>query len=49
MTRASIPAETQAQLGIEWIGRFVGGLEAVEDLRADLVQALGRILSAGLE
>ncbi|MGH8437543.1 MAG: trans-sulfuration enzyme family protein, partial [Pseudomonas sp.] len=41
MTHASIPAETRAQLGIgDALVRLSVGVEDVEDLRADLAQAL---------
>ena len=44
MTHASIPAETRTQLGIgDGLVRLSVGVEAVEDLRADLAQALARI------
>ena len=44
MTHATIPAETRAQLGIgDALVRLSVGIEDVEDLRADLAQALGRI------
>ena len=44
MTHASIPAHTRAQLGIgDGLVRLSVGVEAVEDLRADLAQALARI------
>ncbi|TWR92508.1 PLP-dependent transferase [Pseudomonas saxonica] len=44
MTHASIPAQTRAQLGIgDGLVRLSVGVEAVEDLRADLAQALSRI------
>lgn len=44
MTHASIPAETRAQLGIgDGLVRLSVGVEDVEDLRADLAQALARI------
>lgn len=44
MTHASIPAQTRAQLGIgDALVRLSVGVEEVEDLRADLVQALARI------
>ncbi|AYC31138.1 PLP-dependent transferase [Pseudomonas cavernae] len=44
MTHASIPAETRAQLGIgDALVRLSVGVEDVEDLRADLVQALAQI------
>jgi len=44
MTHASIPAETRAQLGIgDALVRLSVGVEDVEDLRADLAQALTRI------
>lgn len=44
MTHASIPAETRAQLGIgDALVRLSVGVEDVEDLRADLAQALARI------
>lgn len=44
MTHASIPAETRAQLGIgDALVRLSVGIEDVEDLRADLAQALARI------
>jgi cystathionine gamma-lyase len=44
MTHATIPAETRAQLGIgDALVRLSVGVEDVEDLRADLSQALARI------
>ena len=44
MTHATIPAQTRAQLGIgDGLVRLSVGVEDVEDLRADLAQALGRI------
>ena len=44
MTHATIPAETRASLGIgDSLVRLSVGIEDVEDLRADLRQALGRI------
>ncbi|MFQ6572283.1 trans-sulfuration enzyme family protein [Pseudomonas sp. UM16] len=44
MTHASIPAETRAQLGIgDGLVRLSVGVEDVEDLRADLAQALARV------
>ena len=44
MTHASIPAHTRAQLGIgDGLVRLSVGVEDVEDLRADLAQALSRI------
>ena len=44
MTHASIPAHTREQLGIgDGLVRLSVGVEAVEDLRADLAQALARI------
>ncbi|WP_296247560.1 cystathionine gamma-synthase [Pseudomonas sp. UBA4194] len=44
MTHASIPADIRAQLGIgDGLVRLSVGVEALEDLRADLAQALGRI------
>ncbi|GAB5341055.1 MULTISPECIES: cystathionine gamma-synthase [Pseudomonas] len=44
MTHASIPAATRAQLGIgDGLVRLSVGVEDVEDLRADLAQALARI------
>jgi cystathionine gamma-synthase/cystathionine gamma-lyase len=44
MTHASIPAETRAQLGIgDGLVRLSVGVEDVEDLRADLAQALAHI------
>ncbi len=44
MTHASIPFETRAQLGIgDALVRLSVGVEDVEDLRADLAQALARI------
>ena len=44
MTHASIPAETRAELGIgDSLVRLSVGIEDVEDLRADLRQALARI------
>ena len=44
MTHASIPAEIRAELGIgDSLVRLSVGVEDVDDLRADLAQALGRI------
>ncbi|HEX4871450.1 MAG TPA: PLP-dependent transferase [Nevskiaceae bacterium] len=44
MTHASVPAETRAQLGIsDGLCRLSVGVEAVEDLRADLERALAAI------
>ena len=44
MTHASIPAATRAQLGIgDGLVRLSVGVEDVEDLRADLAQALAYI------
>lgn len=44
MTHATIPAQTRAQLGIgDGLVRLSVGVEDVEDLRADLAQALARI------
>jgi cystathionine gamma-lyase len=44
MTHASVPAETRARLGIgDALVRLSVGVEAVEDLREDLRQALARI------
>ena len=44
MTHATIPAETRATLGIgDSLVRLSVGIEDVEDLRADLRQALARI------
>ncbi|MGA0609416.1 trans-sulfuration enzyme family protein [Caldimonas sp. KR1-144] len=44
MTHATIPPETRAQLGIgDALVRLSVGIEDVEDLRADLAQALARI------
>jgi len=44
MTHASIPAENRAKLGIgDGLVRLSVGVEAVEDLRADLAQALAVI------
>lgn len=44
MTHATIPADTRAQLGIgDALVRLSVGVEDVEDLRADLAQALKRI------
>ncbi len=44
MTHASIPAEIRAELGIgDSLVRLSVGVEDVEDLRADLGQALGRV------
>lgn len=44
MTHATIPADTRAQLGIgDGLVRLSVGVEDVEDLRADLAQALARI------
>jgi cystathionine beta-lyase/cystathionine gamma-synthase len=44
MTHVSIPAETRAQLGIgDGLVRPSVGVEDMEDLRADLAQALGRV------
>lgn len=42
MTHASIPAETRAKLGIsDTLIRISVGIESVEDLKKDLLQALG--------
>ncbi|WP_330114763.1 PLP-dependent aspartate aminotransferase family protein [Pseudomonas sp. JS3066] len=44
MTHASIPAEIRAELGIgDSLVRLSVGVEDLEDLRADLAQALGRV------
>ncbi|GLZ85198.1 cystathionine gamma-lyase [Metapseudomonas resinovorans] len=44
MTHASIPAEIRAELGIgDSLVRLSVGVEDVDDLRADLGQALGRV------
>ena len=44
MTHASIPQETRAQLGIgDGLVRLSVGVEDVEDLRADLAQALAKM------
>jgi cystathionine beta-lyase/cystathionine gamma-synthase len=44
MTHASIPPDIRAQLGIgDGLVRLSVGVEALEDLRADLAQALARI------
>jgi cystathionine gamma-lyase len=44
MTHATIPADTRAELGIgDALVRLSVGVEDVEDLRADLAQALARI------
>ena len=44
MTHASIPAETRAELGIgDSLIRLSVGVEALEDLQADLAQALAKI------
>ncbi|OUM02408.1 trans-sulfuration enzyme family protein [Variovorax sp. JS1663] len=44
MTHATIPAETRARLGIgDGLVRLSVGVEALEDLRADLAQALAKI------
>ncbi|MCY1298561.1 Cystathionine beta-lyase [compost metagenome] len=44
MTHASIPAATRAELGIgDGLVRLSVGVEDVDDLRADLAQALARI------
>ncbi|WP_342245037.1 trans-sulfuration enzyme family protein [Pseudomonas sp. OTU5201] len=44
MTHASIPAEIRAELGIgDSLVRLSVGVEDVDDLRADLAQALGRV------
>ncbi|MND88657.1 Cystathionine beta-lyase [compost metagenome] len=44
MTHASIPAETRAEIGIgDSLVRLSVGVEDVEDLRADLAQALARV------
>ncbi|MBG5277752.1 cystathionine gamma-synthase [Pseudomonas aeruginosa] len=44
MTHASIPAETRADLGIgDSLIRLSVGVEALEDLQADLAQALAKI------
>jgi len=42
MTHASIPADARAKLGIhDNLVRISVGIESLEDLRADLAQALG--------
>jgi len=44
MTHASLPAETRAQLGIgDTLVRLSVGVEDLEDLRADLAQALAQV------
>ncbi|WP_162976963.1 PLP-dependent transferase, partial [Pseudomonas aeruginosa] len=44
MTHASIPAETRGELGIgDSLIRLSVGVEALEDLQADLAQALAKI------
>ena len=44
MTHATIPAETRQKLGIgDALVRLSVGIEDVDDLRADLQQALGRV------
>jgi cystathionine beta-lyase/cystathionine gamma-synthase len=44
MTHASVPAERRAALGIsDSLIRVSAGIEAVEDLKADLEQALAKI------
>jgi cystathionine gamma-lyase len=44
MTHASIPAETRGRLGIgDALVRLSVGVEDVEDLRADLAQALAKL------
>lgn len=44
MTHATIPAETRARLGIgDGLVRLSVGVEALEDLRADLAQALSKV------
>jgi cystathionine gamma-lyase len=44
MTHASIPAQNRAKLGIgDSLVRLSVGVEDVDDLRADLAQALGKI------
>ena len=44
MTHATIPAETRARLGIgDGLVRLSVGVEDLEDLRADLRQALEKI------
>ena len=42
MTHATVPAETRARVGIvDGLVRLSVGLEALDDLRDDLAQALG--------
>jgi len=44
MTHATIPAATRSQLSIgDGLVRWSVGVEDVEDLRADLAQALAKI------
>jgi cystathionine beta-lyase/cystathionine gamma-synthase len=44
MTHASVPAERRAAIGItDGLVRISAGIEDVEDLRADLDQALERV------
>jgi cystathionine gamma-lyase/cystathionine beta-lyase/cystathionine gamma-lyase/homocysteine desulfhydrase len=44
MTHASVPAERRAQIGItDEMVRISAGIEDIEDLKADLLQALDRI------
>ena len=44
MTHATIPAETRARLGIgDGLVRLSVGVEDLEDLRADLQQALAKV------
>ena len=44
MTHASVPADTRAELGItDGLVRISAGIEDIEDLKADLAQALDRI------
>src|SRR5580765_4771557 len=44
MTHASVPADRRAAIGItDGLVRISAGVEDIEDLKADLVQALGRV------
>ena len=44
MTHASVPAERRAAIGItDGLVRISAGIEDIEDLRADLEQALERV------
>jgi cystathionine beta-lyase/cystathionine gamma-synthase len=44
MTHAAVPAETRAELGItDGLVRISVGIEDIEDVQADLAQALERV------